>query len=633
MALLEMIKSPADLRNLRPELLPEVAREVRQKIIEVTSQTGGHLGASLGCTDLAIALHYVFDSPKDKLIWDTGHQAYAHKLLTGRWDRFHTLRQFGGVSGFLNRFESEHDAFGAGHASTAISAALGYAAARDVLRQDNKVVAIVNDGSITGGMAFEGLQNAGHLGSDLLVVLNDNQMFISHRVGAAGAFLAKFLTGGLFRRFEKRVEKFLTRIHFWGSHLVRVAKRVKVLLFPGLLFEEMGFNYLGPVDGHDLPKLIEILKAVKALKGPVLLHVVTKKGRGYEKAEAEPIKYHGVTKWNPETGELQKAPAGPPSYTKIFSQTVCRLAKEDDRIVAITAAMPEGTGLDAFRDTFPDRYFDVGLGEQHAVTFAAGLSCGGLKPVVAIYSSFLQRAFDQIEHDVALQKLPVLFCLDRGGLVGDDGATHHGVFDLGYLRMIPNMTVMAPKDENEFQHMIKTALNYRLGPVAIRYPRGAGEGVAMDSTLHLLPWGRGEVVREGDGIAVLAIGNMVYPSLRAAEIAAKSGANPRVINARFVKPLERSWLLEALQGIKTVLTVEENALATGFGSAIRELLEGEDIVVRSLGIPDRFIEHGTQPKLRSLVGLTEEHIAETVALLATDPRAALNVRAAGSLKS
>ncbi len=607
-----MIQNPTDLRNIRPELLTEVAREVRQKIIEVTAQTGGHLGASLGCTDLAVALHYVFDSPKDKLIWDTGHQAYAHKLLTGRWDKFHTLRQYGGISGFLNRFESEHDAFGAGHASTAISAALGYAAARDVLKQDHKVVAIVNDGSITGGMSFEGLQNAGQIGSDLLVVLNDNQMFISHRVGAVGAFLAKFLTGGSVVRFEKRVAQFLTRISFWGSHLLRVAKRVKVLLFPGLLFEEMGFSYLGPIDGHDLPKMIEVFQAVKTLKGPVLLHVVTKKGRGYEKAEADPIKYHGVSRWNPETGEIQKAPAGPPTYTKIFGETLCKLAKEDDKIVAITAAMPEGTGLDLFRDKFPNRYYDVGLGEQHAVTFAGGLACGGVKPVVGIYSTFLQRAFDQIEHDLALQKLPVLLCLDRGGLVGDDGATHHGVFDLSYLRMIPNIAVMAPKDENELQHMIKTALNYRQGPVAIRYPRGSGEGVALDTELRLIPWGKGEVLREGQNIALLAIGNMVPVSVKAAERLAQSGLNVTVINARFVKPLDKNWLLESLKGVSTIVTVEENVIAGGFGSAIRELLEGTDFKIHSIGIPDRFIEHGTQPKLRSLVGLTEENIANVV---------------------
>lgn len=635
MALLEMINNPTDLRNIRPDLLSEVAREIRQKIIDVTAHTGGHLGSSIGCTDLILALHYVFDSPKDKLVFDTGHMAYAHKLLTGRWDRFHTLRQFGGISGFLHRNESEHDVFGAGHASTAISAALGFAASRDVLKQDHKVVAIVNDGSITGGMAFEGMQNAGHLGTDLLVVLNDNQMFISHRVGAIGAFLAKFLTGGLYQRFEKKVAKFLARMHFWGSYLLRISKRMKVLLFPGVLFEEMGFTYLGPVDGHDVPKLIEILNGVKELKGPVLLHVVTRKGRGYTLAEQQPIKYHGVTKWNPETGEFAKAAPAAPTYTKVFSQTLCKLAKEDEKIVGITAAMPEGTGLDAFRDTFTSRYYDVGLGEQHAVTFAGGLACGGLKPVVAIYSSFLQRAFDQIEHDVALQKLPVVFCLDRGGLVGDDGATHHGVFDLSYLRMIPNMAVMAPKDENEFQHMMKTALNHKSGPVAIRYPRGSGEGVAMDTSFKLLAWGKGEIVREGDSVAVVAIGNMVYPSIRAAEIAAASGVNARVINARFVKPLDRSWLIESLRGVKTVITVEENVIQGGFGSAIRELLEGEDFIIRSLGIPDRFIEHGPQPRLRALVGLSDEQIAQSVIALAADPKAGITTitTAAGTTPS
>ena len=624
MALLKMINSPTDLRNLKPELLPDVAKEIRQRIIEVTAQTGGHLGASLGCTDLAVALHYVFDSPTDKLIWDTGHQAYAHKLLTGRWENFHTLRQFGGVSGFLNRSESEHDAFGAGHASTAISAALGFAAARDVLKQDYKVVAIVNDGSVTGGMAFEGLQNAGNLASDLIVILNDNQMFISHRVGAVGAFLAKFLTGGPYTRFEKRVRQFLTRLHFWGSHLLRIAKRIKVLLFPGLLFEEMGFSYLGPVDGHDLPKLIEVLQGVKTLKGPVLLHVVTKKGRGYEKAESDPIKYHGVSKWNPESGEMAKAPDGPPAYTKVFGQALCKLAKEDEKIVAITAAMPEGTGLDLFRDKFKNRYFDVGLGEQHAVTFAGGLACGGLKPVVAIYSTFLQRAFDQIEHDIALQKLPVVFCLDRGGLVGDDGATHHGVFDLSYLRMFPNITVMAPKDENELQHMLKTALNHRQGPVAIRYPRGAGIGVPLETTFHLLPWGKGEVLRDGTDIAILGIGNMVMPSLDAAEVLAREGINAKVINARFVKPIDRVWLMETLKGISAIVTVEENVIAGGFGSAIRELLEGENFAITSIGIPDKFIEQGTQAKLRSLVGLTSDNIAKTVRQIRSGARSVLS---------
>lgn len=457
MNILDTVNSPADLRKLKKEDLPVLAKNIREKILEVTSQVGGHLGAGLGTVELAIALHYVYESPKDKIVWDTGHQAYPHKLLTGRRDRFHTLRQFGGISGFLTRTESEHDVFGAGHASTAISAAVGFAAARDVLKQDHHAVAVVNDGSLTGGMAFEALQNAGHLGTDMLVVLNDNQMFISHRVGALGAFLAKLATLGAVRRAEKKIEKMLTRMSYYGAYMLRLARRVKVLLFPGVLFEEMGFGYLGPVDGHDLPQLIEVLSAVKQLKGPHVLHVVTKKGRGYEPAEADPIKYHGVTRFNPETGEMVKAPVGPPTYTTVFGKTLVKMAKEDPKIVAITAAMPEGTGLDLFRKEFPSRFYDVGLGEQHAVTFAAGLAAGGVKPVVAIYSSFLQRGYDQMLHDVALQKLPVVFCLDRAGLVGDDGPTHHGVYDLSYARMIPHMTIMAPKDENELQHMLKTA--------------------------------------------------------------------------------------------------------------------------------------------------------------------------------
>jgi 1-deoxy-D-xylulose-5-phosphate synthase len=611
MALLKMIQEPNNVRNLRPELLPELAKEIRKVIIDVTSKTGGHLGASLGCTDLAIALHYVFESPKDKIIWDTGHQAYAHKLLTGRADRFHTLRQYQGISGFLNRSESKHDAFGAGHASTAISAALGYAVARDALKEEHKVIAVVNDGSISGGMSFEGLQNAGHIATDLLVVLNDNQMFISHRVGAVGAFLAKFLTGGMYQRFEQSVSKFLTRLTFWGSTLLRLAKRVKVFLFPGMLFEEMGFAYLGPVDGHDLPKLIEVLKGVKTLKGPVLLHVVTKKGRGYSKAENYPIKYHGVGKWDPKSGEMVKSNNVPPQYTKVFSKAMSHVMKEDEKIVAITAAMPEGTGLDVIRDKFPKQYFDVGLGEQHAVTFAAGLACGGLKPVVAIYSTFLQRSFDQIEHDVALQKLPVVFCLDRAGLVGDDGATHHGTFDLSYLRMIPNMTIMAPKDENELQHMLKTAINHQQGPVAIRYPRGAGHGVPLDSTFHLLAWGRGEVLQEGAGLAILAIGHPVYDAWNAAKRLKEKGTPTKMINARFAKPIDKTWLMDTLKGIETLITVEENNLAGGFGSGIQELLEGTGIRIHRIGIPDKFIEHGTQPILRKLVGLTEDQIFET----------------------
>ncbi|MBL0351012.1 MAG: 1-deoxy-D-xylulose-5-phosphate synthase [Elusimicrobia bacterium] len=611
MNILDMIDKPQDLRNIRKDLLPILAKDIRQKILDVTSQVGGHLGAGLGTVELAIALHYVFESPKDKIIWDTGHQAYPHKLLTGRRDRFHTLRQFGGISGFLSRNESEHDVFGAGHASTSISAALGFAAARDVLKQDHHVIAVANDGSLTGGMAFEALQNAGHLGTDLLVVLNDNQMFISHRVGALGAFLAKLATLGMVRRAEKQIEKLLTRMSFYGAYLLRLARRAKVMLFPGVLFEEMGFGYLGPIDGHDLPQLIEVLQAIKQLKGPHVLHVVTKKGRGYEPAEADPIKYHGVTRFNPETGEMVKAPAGPPSYTTVFGQALVKLAKEDSKIVAITAAMPEGTGLDLFRKELPSRFYDVGLGEQHAVTFAAGMACGGLKPVVAIYSTFLQRGFDQMFHDVALQKLPVVFCLDRAGLVGEDGPTHHGAYDLSYSRMFPNMTVMAPKDENELQHMLKTALNLP-GPSVIRYPRGAGQGVALDTAYHLIPLGKGEVLREGEDVTLLAIGHPIVAAMEAAEKLAAEGVSVRVVNARFAKPLDREFLLGVARRTPLLVTLEENTLVGGFGDAVREALEGENIAIRTIALPDAFVEHGAQSKIREKAGLSAEKIAARV---------------------
>lgn len=611
MTLLEQVNGPADVKKIPVEKLPELAKDIRDKIIEVTSQVGGHLGAGLGTVELAIALHYVFDSPTDKMVWDTGHQAYPHKLLTGRRDRFHTLRQFGGISGFLTRNESEHDHFGAGHASTAISAAVGFAAARDVLKQDHHVIALVNDGSLTGGMAFEGLQNAGQLATNMLVILNDNQMFISHRVGAFGAFLAKLTTLGMVRRAEEKVEKLLTRMSYYGAYLLRLAKRVKVFLFPGVLFEEMGFGYLGPVDGHDLPQLIEVLRAVKQLKGPHVLHVVTKKGRGYEKAEAEPIKYHGVTRFNPETGEMMKGAQGAPSYTQVFGETLVKLAKEDPKIVAITAAMPEGTGLDLFRKELPKRFYDVGLGEQHAVTFAAGLACGGVKPVVAIYSSFLQRGYDQMIHDVCLQKLPVVFCLDRAGLVGDDGPTHHGAYDISYTRMMPHLTIMSPKDENELQHMLKTALNLP-GPSVIRYPRGAGVGVPMDNTQKLLPLGKGEVLKEGGDATLFAFGQPVQACLEAAEQLGREGIRVGVVNARFAKPLDKDFVVETARRAPLLIAVEENTFIGGFADAVRETLEGEPYGVRAIALPDSFVEHGTQAKLRDKVGLSAAKIAERV---------------------
>ncbi|MFA5974838.1 MAG: 1-deoxy-D-xylulose-5-phosphate synthase [Elusimicrobiota bacterium] len=612
MGILEQIKDPSDLRKLQREQLPAVAAEMRERILETISKKGGHLSSSLGTTELTLALHYVFNTPKDKIVWDTGHQTYGHKLLTGRQDRFDTIRELNGLSGFLRRDESIYDAFGAGHASTAISAALGMAVARDQKNEDHRVVAIVSDGCITGGMSFEGLQNAGHIGTDLLVILNDNQMFISNRVGALGAFLTKMLTGGLAKKLENEVEKFLKRIQFYGSGLLRVAKRVRVLLFPGMLFEELGFSYFGPVDGHDLPRLTEILENIKGLKGPILLHIITKKGKGYEPAEKDPITWHGPGKFDVKTATMIKSSSTtpPPTYQKVFGQALVKLARTDSRIVTISAAMPEGTSTDLFRAEFPSRFFDVGLAEEHAVTFAAGMACENIKPVCAIYSSFMQRGFDQMEHDVGLQKLPVVFCMDRAGLVGEDGPTHHGVFDFAFSRIIPNFIVMAPSDENELQHMLKTALSLNL-PTVIRYPRGSGEGVALDTDFHVLPVGRGSVLKQGNDVFLLAIGSMVYPSLRAAAMIEKEGLSCGVVNMRFVKPLDVELLQQLLRQTTNFVTVEEHVLPGGFGSAVMEALEGTDANIHRLGIPDRFIEHGPQNVLRDMVGLSYEKIAQS----------------------
>ena len=615
MSILEIIKKPADLKVIKRELLPQVCKEVRGRILEVVSKKGGHLGASLGATEITVALHYVFNAPTDKIIFDTGHQAYGHKILTGRCEKFDTLRQFRGISGFPNRKESEYDTFGVGHASTAISTATGIAAARDLKGEDFKVVALISDGCITGGMSYEGLQNAGHLGSDMLLVLNDNQMFISHRVGAMGAFLAKLLTLGVVTKWEKKLSKFLARMHFWGAYLTKIGKRLKVLLFPGILFEEMGFAYFGPVDGHDIIRLTEVLETIKNLKGPVLLHIITKKGKGYEHSENDMFGWHAPGKFNVETGEILSSAGVPTAYTKIFGETLVKLAKEDRRIVAVTAAMPEGTGTDLMRDQFPNRYFDVGLAEQHAVTFAAGMATEGIRPVVAIYSTFLQRAFDQMQHDVSLQNLPVVFVLDRGGIVGDDGPTHHGVFDYSFIRMLPNFVHMAPKDENELQHMLYTAIKHDKGPIAMRYPRGVIQGVPMDKEFKLIPIGHGEMVKEEkhDVAAILAIGNMFYPALEASKILDKEKIHVGVANMRFVKPIDKDLLLRLVEkGVRKFITVEENVLAGGFGSAVMEALEGEDVSIRRIGIEDHYTEHGTQDILRDKEGLTAEKIAEKI---------------------
>ncbi|MBI3288125.1 MAG: 1-deoxy-D-xylulose-5-phosphate synthase [Elusimicrobia bacterium] len=615
MELLKDINSSADLKKVPLEKLPQVAEEVRRFILDTVSKLGGHLGSSLGSTDITVALHYAFDTPKDRLVWDTGHQTYGHKILTGRREKMGAIRQFGGLSGFLKRSESEYDAFGAGHASTAISAALGMAVARDLKGEKNKVVAIVSDGCMTGGESYEGLQNAGQVQTDLIVVLNDNQMFISNRVGALGTFLSRLLTLGAVRGAEHSVKTFLARFEFWGSSILRLAKRAKVLLFPGMLFEEMGFSYFGPVDGHDVKKLAAVFKHVKQLKGPILVHCVTKKGKGYAPAEEDQYTWHGPGKFDVATAKFLKTPvvkAPPPTYTAVFGKAVLREAENDPRIVGITAAMPEGTGMDGFRDRFPKRYFDVGLAEEHAVTFAAGLACEGYRPVVAIYSTFLQRAYDQIEHDVCLQKLPVIFCLDRAGLVGEDGPTHHGVFDYSYLRMIPGMTVMAPADENELQSMLRTAIGMN-APVSIRYPRGAGVGVAIDPEPKTLPVGKGARLKDGTDATLLAIGNRVHPALEAAQILEDKGLSVGVVNMRFVKPLDIDLLRECAAKTPRLVTIEDNVLQGGFGSAVLEALTPGRAEVLRLGIPDSFVEHGAPHLLYDCVGLSGPKIAERVA--------------------
>jgi len=615
MELLKNIDSPADLKKLQPEQLPQVAAEVRGFILDTVSKLGGHLASSLGSTDITVALHYAFDTPKDRLVWDTGHQTYGHKILTGRKDRMGTIRQFGGLSGFLKRSESEYDTFGAGHASTAISAALGMAVARDLKGEKNKVVAIVSDGCMTGGEAYEGLQNAGQVQTDIIVVLNDNQMFISNRVGALGAFLSKLLTLGAVRHAEHSVKKFLARFQFWGESILRVAKRAKVLLFPGMLFEEMGFTYFGPVDGHDVEQLASVFKHVKQLNGPILVHCVTKKGKGYAAAEEDQYKWHGPGKFDVATATFLKTPiakAPPPTYTAVFGKAVLREAEKDPRIVGITAAMPEGTGMDGFRDRFPKRYFDVGLAEEHAVTFAAGLATEGYRPIVAIYSTFLQRAYDQIEHDVCLQKLPVILCLDRAGLVGEDGPTHHGVFDYSYLRMIPGMTVMAPADENELQNMLRTAIELN-APVSIRYPRGNGVGVAMDPEATAIPVGKGIRLKDGNDVTLLAIGNRVHPALEAAQILEDKGYSVGVVNMRFVKPMDVELLKECASRTPRLVTIEDNVIQGGFGSAVLEALTPGRAEVLRIGIPDSFVEHGAPPLLYDAIGLSAPKIAERVA--------------------
>jgi len=607
--LLDKINSPADLKGLSLESLQALAKELRRKIIETTSKTGGHLAPSLGTVELTIALHVVFDAPKDKIIWDVGHQAYAHKLITGRRDRFHTLRTYGGISGFPKRSESPYDAFDTGHSSTSISAGLGISTAKCLKGEKAKVISIIGDGSMTAGMAFEGLNQAGETEKDLIVVLNDNAMSIAPNVGAFSSFISRKMTGKRFVNLKKDLENFIKSLPGVGENILKFVRKSEdsfiTFFTPGMMFEAFKFKYIGPIQGHRIDLLIEAFTNASHLEGPVLVHALTVKGKGYEFAEKDPAHYHGVGSFEIPTGSPPKdKPKLPLSYTGTFGKTMVDLGRQNEKLFAITAAMPEGTGLAEFSKSFPKRFLDVGIAEQHAVTFAAGLATEGFRPVVTIYSTFLQRAFDQIIHDVCLPNLPVIFALDRGGLVGEDGPTHHGNFDMTYLRGIPNMTVMAPKDENELRHMLYTALQHD-GPVAIRYPRGRGVGVPMDPGYKVLPIGKAEILKEGNDLQILAIGSMVYPSLNAAATLEKEGLSVGVVNCRFVKPLDKG-LVDIVSPSGRVLVVEENIRQGGFGAAILELFNDmglKNILVKRIGLPDKFVEHGPQDILREKYGL------------------------------
>lgn len=617
MKYLDTINSPADLRKIPIEELPVLAGEIRERIIRVVSQTGGHLASNLGIVELTIALHYIFDAPDDRFVWDVGHQTYVHKLLTGRREAFHTLRQYGGISGFPKPDESPYDTFNVGHSGTSLSSALGMVEARDKKGKTEKVIVVIGDGAMTAGMVFEGLNHTGDLKKDIIVVLNDNEMSISRNVGAISSYLSKIITGEFYTRVKKETEQLIKHIPRIGTPMLKVAKKaeesVKGLVGPGTLFEELGFRYIGPIDGHRFEHLFPTLENIKRLHGPVLVHVVTRKGKDYPPAENDPASFHGVSSYDITTGvPLNKSPL--PSYTKIFGQTLISLAEEDKRIVAISAAMPEGTGLSDFAKRFPDRFYDVGIAEQHGVTFSAGLATGGFHPVVAIYSTFLQRAYDQIVHDVCLQNLPVTFAIDRAGLVGEDGPTHHGAFDISYLRHIPNIVLMAPKDEDELRHMLYTSVHL-MGPSAIRYPRGAGIGADLSSPLRVMETGKGEILLEGEDVAIVAVGNMVAPAIRAAEILHRNGLKAAVINARFIKPLDESLILELASRYGSIVTVEDGVLSGGFGSAVLELLERNGITgisIKRIGIPDKFIEHGSIRELQRIYGLDAEGIARDV---------------------
>jgi 1-deoxy-D-xylulose-5-phosphate synthase len=618
MQYLQQIKSPDDIKTMNMSELKVLAQEIRETLIQVVSENGGHLAPNLGVVELTLALHMVFHTPEDKIIWDVGHQSYVHKLLTGRYEQFHTVRTLDGLSGFPKRSESEHDAFGAGHSSTSISAAVGFAKARDLRGGKNNVIAVIGDGAMTGGMAFEALENAGHMDSNIIVILNDNEMSIDPNVGALAEYLSRARSNPAYTKSKDDVEELLKKIPGIGDKMFKAADKLKdslkYLLVPGVLFEEFGFKYYGPINGHDLPALMTVLENVKGINRPVLIHVETKKGKGYAPAEKNPDLFHGVSPFHIQTGELKKK-STVPTYTSVFGKTLAELGAQDDRIVGITAAMGKGTGINVFQEQFPARTIDVGIAEEHAVTMAAAMALDGYKPVVAIYSTFLQRAYDQVMHDVALQNAPVVFCLDRAGLVGDDGPTHHGIFDVSYLRHIPNMVCMAPKDENELRHMLNSALTYNC-PVAMRYPRGEGLGVPMDEALQVLPLGKAEVLQEGDKVTLLALGSMVHIAEQAAEcLQAELGITPTVINARFAKPLDADTILQYAGQDTLLVTLEEQAVTGGFGSAVLELYNQHGIDARNvltIGIADSFVQHGNTARLKEMQGLDVESVVAKV---------------------
>lgn len=613
--ILDNIESPGDLKPLSIAQLNILAKELRNFIIETVSDTGGHLASNLGVIELTLALHYHLNSPKDKIIWDVGHQSYTHKIITGRRDQFHTIRQYQGLSGYPKSKESIHDIIETGHSSTSISAALGLALARDLKKRNDRIYSVIGDGALTAGMAFEALNHAGHLATDMTVILNDNGMSISQNVGAISHYLSNIRTDPRVHKMKEDMEFIISRIPKIGSTMSKSVERIKdgfkYIFLSGILFEELGFTYIGPLDGHNISELINNFQKADLIEGPVLIHVNTKKGKGYKPAENHPSKFHGVSPFVIDNGESKKEKKKL-SFSQIFGQSLVKIADEDQDVLGITAAMPEGTGLNILRDKYPNRFFDVGIAEQHAITLASGLAKGGKKPVVALYSSFLQRAYDQVIHDVCIQNLPVTIAIDRSGIVGSDGETHQGIFDLSFLRIVPNMIVMAPRDENQLQHMLYTAIKCGK-PAALRYPRGEIYGVEMDAQLEEIPIGKAEMICEGEDLLIIAIGTTVYPALEAAGILEKQGINIGVMDGRFIKPLDDKLILKKMKEYKKILTIEEQVLAGGFGSAILELANENglyDIQLQRHGLPDNFIEHGSQARMRNIYKLDSHGIAE-----------------------